>query len=148
MKTMIAYASKSGAAKECADLLHQKLAMSQVFDLSKENVDLGTVDVDTIIIGSGVRMGKLYKPVLKFIKKNEDFLLSKQFAFYLCNAYPDSLQKAIEKNIPLKLINAAVCINSFGGKQPFTDSGNSDWILMDHVDILVSSVHESVYKKR
>ncbi|MGL6199380.1 MAG: flavodoxin domain-containing protein [Lachnospiraceae bacterium] len=131
MKTMIAYASKSGATKECAGLINQKLHMCNIFDISKEAPSID--GFDTVIIGSGVRMGKLYKPVLTFIKKNEEILLSKRIAFYLCNAYPDTFQKAVEKNIPQKLIQAAVSVMSFGGKPPFTSSSSSDWLISTNV---------------
>jgi len=138
MKTMIVYASKSGATKECADLLNQELDISSIFDISKEAPSLG--GFDTVIIGSGVRMGKLYKPVLSYIKKNEEILLSKRVAFYLCNAYPDTFQKAVERNIPQKLIQAAVSVMSFGGKPPFTATNRSDWLMSTNVTDFVKTI--------
>jgi menaquinone-dependent protoporphyrinogen oxidase len=85
-------------------------------------------------------MDKIYKPAKNFIDKNIDILLSKNTAFYVCNSYPDKLQKAIENNIPKKLIDAAICIKSLGGKPPFTSPKNQDWILMDNVNALAQAV--------
>lgn len=138
MKTMIVYASKSGAAKECAELLHQKIENSDLFDLSKETPS--PEDYDTVIIGSGIRMGKLYKPARAFIKKNEASLLGRRAAYYLCGAYPDNLQKAIEKNIPHKLIEAAVCIKPFGGKPPYSSANSSEWLISANLTDFIKEV--------
>ena len=61
---MIGYATKSGAARECAELLKQKLAECDMIDMERNSVN--PAEYDIVIIGSGVRMGKLYKPVRKF----------------------------------------------------------------------------------
>ena len=138
MRTLILYSTKSGASRECAELLATKIADCSICDIAKNTPDIG--GYDTLIVGSGVRMGKLYKPAKNFIDKNIDMLLSKNTAFYLCNSYSDTLQKVIENNIPKKLIDTAICIKSFGGKPPFTSPKNQDWILMDNINALVQAV--------
>lgn len=138
MNTLILYTTKSGASQYCAELLVEKMENSIAYDLSKESPDISSFQ--TVVIGSGVRMGKFYKPIRNFIKKNESVLVSKKIAFYLCNAYPDTTQKAITKNIPKKLIERSVSIKSFGGKQPFNSSGNTDWILIENVNIFISEI--------
>jgi len=138
MRTLILFSTKSGASRECAELLATKIADCFVCDIAKHTPDIG--GCDTLIVGSGVRMGKLYKPAKNFIDKNIDMLLSKNTAFYLCNSYSDTLQKVIENNIPKKLIDTAICIKSFGGKPPFTSPKNQDWILMDNINALVQAV--------
>lgn len=141
MQTLLLYSTKSGATMECANLLAQQINNCVIHDLSKNVPDISSFD--TIIIGSGVRMGKFYKPVLAFIKKYEGTLLSKKIAFYLCNAYPDTLQKAVKKNISKELMQSAVCIKSFGGKQPFSNSNDSDWIISDNITELVQVISET-----
>lgn len=125
MGTLILYATKSGATSECADLLAQKFKCV-ADDLGKTVPDISSFE--TVIIGSGIRMGKIYKPVANFLHQHLDELLSKRVALYFCNAYPDTFQKAIEKNIPAELIQSAVCITSFGGKPPFTNPANMGWL--------------------
>jgi menaquinone-dependent protoporphyrinogen oxidase len=90
-------------------------------------------------------MGNIYRPIRGFIDKNIDVLLSKKTAFYMCNAYPAILQKAIIKNIPEKLINAAICIKSLGGKLPFRSTNNQDWILTDNMDYLLQSIKTNAH---
>lgn len=138
MRTLILYATKSGASKECAEQLTAEISDSLICDMAKKIPDIKAFDA--IIVGSGVRMGKFYKSAKNFIDKYTDLLLSKRTAFYLCNAYPDTLQKTIEKNIPNSLINSAACIKSFGGKPPFTAPKNQDWILKDNVKELVQAI--------
>lgn len=138
MKTLIAYATKSGASRECAKLLADKLTDCSLVDLSKQVPDIASYD--TVILGSGVRMGNIYKSMKGFIEKNRDALLSRKIAIYLCNSYPDTFQKAIEKNIPKELLDRAICMESFGGLPPFTSPNNKDWILLEHVDRLVQAV--------
>lgn len=138
MRTLIIYATKSGTSQYCASLLARQIEDCAIFDLSKAEPDIAPFD--TIIIGSGVRMGKLYRPVLNFIKKNEALLLEKRTAFYLCNAYPDTLQKTIDKNIPEQVAKAAIYINSFGGKAPFRAYNDANWLLGENVNGLIHAI--------
>jgi menaquinone-dependent protoporphyrinogen oxidase len=132
MKTLILYATKSGAAEECANILAKKLNNCPVYNLKQSPPDLSSFD--TIIIGTGVRMGKIYRPVLNYIKQNLNLLLTKTVKIYLCNAYSDTLQKTIDKNIPAELINHSACIKSFGGKPAFTNPPQETWINMKNIE--------------
>ena len=123
MKILIAYSTKSGAARKCAGLLAQELSGCIISDLEKESPRPD--DFDIIIIGSGVRMGKLYKPVCNFIKENQAALLQKRVAYFLCNAYPDTIQKTVSKNLTEQLITSSICIESFGGYQPYSSKKNA-----------------------
>jgi menaquinone-dependent protoporphyrinogen oxidase len=140
MKTIILYATKSGAARECAELLAAKIADCCIYDLSKQTPDIG--DADTVILGSGVRMGKIYRPVRKFIDKNIDKLLSKRMAVYLCNSEPGTYEKAVGKNFPAPLIVHSLCVMSFGGKKPFASTVNQDWVVTDNVRAFVQAVEQ------
>lgn len=140
MSTLILYASKSGASKECAHLVGAQLSNCAICDIS-----IGTPNIesyDTLVIGSGIRMRRLYKPIQSFLNKNKDILLSKKTAFYLCNFYPDTLAKAIEKSIPKELADRAICIEALGGKQPFTSPKNQDWVKMDKVAAFIKAIGE------
>lgn len=138
MKTLIVYATKSGASRKCVELLADKLAVGSVCDLSKQEPDIARYDV--VILGSGVRFGKIYRPMKDFMEHNRQKLLSKRIAFFLCNAYPNTFQRVVEKNIPKELIDRALCIESFGGTPPFTSPKNGNWILMNSAERLVQSV--------
>ena len=126
MKILILYASKTKATEECAKELASRLENCTVQELSKPLPALS--EYDTIIIGSGVRIGKLYRPVQRLLRKEQEQLCTKRLAFFLCNAVPESFDKTVEQNIPATLRNAAVCIRSFGGKPPFkADTPTGSW---------------------
>lgn len=140
MRTLILYATKSGAAGECAGLLAKQIEGCTVCNLSRSIPK--TEEYDTIIIGSGVRMGKIYKPAKKFIEQNVNLLLSKKVGLYLCNAYPDTLPKVIEKNIPGDLVKHAVCLQSFGGKPPFNSPKTQDWVRGEELEKFVGVIND------
>ncbi len=144
MRALILYASKSGASRECAELLWSRLEDCSICDMTRDLPDMEPYD--TLILGSGIRMGKLYRPVRSFMRRNMNLLLSKNLAFYLCNAYPATLQKTIEANIPKPLRDQAACIVSFGGKPPFTSPKSQEWVQMDRIISFVKTVTSSVQR--
>ena len=141
MKTAIIYASKSGAARECAELLASKLPECTVHDLKKEIPDIGNAEM--VIIGSGVRMGRTYGIVRKFINKNLEKLLTKKTALYLCNADPKAYDEAVEKNFPSQLLINSLCVKSFGGKMPFQAAKNPNWVLTENIEAFIKAVIEA-----
>jgi menaquinone-dependent protoporphyrinogen oxidase len=138
MKTLILYATKSGAARECAELLAERVKGSVALPLSMQLPKIA--DYDTIIVGSGVRIGKMYKPARALMVKQLDILLTKRIAIFLCNAYPATQQTVIDKNIPQPLIEHAVCIESLGGKPPFKNPDNQDWVRWENMSALLQSL--------
>ena len=138
MATLIIYASKSRAAEECAFIIEESLVDCVVCNVSRAVPDME--GIDKVIIGSGVRMGKIYKPVTNFIKKNLDVLLTKPVAMYLCNSYPDTVSKVIEKSFPIELTNHAICIMSFGGRPPFTNTQKEVCLNTNNVDEFIKKV--------
>lgn len=140
MKVLIAYSTKSGATKKCAEILAEQFTDCTIADLEKERPSLE--DFDTILVGSGIRMGKIYKPVKNFIHSNLSKLLAKRTAIYFCNAYPEKLQKAIEKNIPEELRISSLCIRSLGGSAPFSPANDSSktWVNQNDMRDFVSRI--------
>ena len=76
-------------------LLSTMICGLSLCDLSKQVP--GIERFDMVVLGPGVRMGKIYKPMKGFIEKNMKALLSKKTAFFLYNSYPDTFKKVIEK---------------------------------------------------
>lgn len=135
MSILILYATKTGATKECAELLSQKINCTICsIEQSIPNLE----NYDTVILGAGVRMGKLYKPIKNYMKQHLDILVKKRIAVFICNAYPDTFQKVIEKNLPIELVKQAVCIKSFGGKVPFSNRQNVDWLNSDNLNDFIA----------
>lgn len=116
METLIVYGTKTGASKECAELLGKKIKNVTIIDIDqvKPNID----EFSHIIIGAGVRNDKMYKPIRDFLKKNQADLLSKKLACYLCNSKPKTTEEVIITSIPEAIREQAVEIVSFGGYKP------------------------------
>lgn len=140
MSTLILYASKSGASEECAHLLRARLDNCSICNLAGPTPDLEPYG--TLILGSGIRMGRLYKPIRAFIQQHRGILLSKSTAFFFCNYYPEKLQKAIGKGIPRELAVHAVCMESFGGKAPFSSPMNQDWVRLDRINAFAQAIQD------
>lgn len=116
MKTLIVYATKSGASQECAERLGKEIKDTVIMNIeqNKPNIE----DFTHIIVGAGVRNDKMYKTIRDFLKKNEQDLLAKKMACFLCNSKPKTTADVIIASIPEAIREHAVKIVSFGGYKP------------------------------
>ena len=58
MKTLIAYASRTGASEKCARMLAERIPDSTLCDLCREKPNPNAYE--QVIVGGGVRMGALH----------------------------------------------------------------------------------------
>ncbi len=140
MKTIIIYATKSGASRECAAILAEKIQECEIYDITKDSPNINQADV--IILGSGVRMGHMYRSIRRYMKQNLEILSAKRIAIYLCNAYPDNMAKVIHSDIPQELFHRASYIESFGGILPFTTPNNKEWIKKENISHMLCKLYE------
>ena len=123
-KTLIAYVSKMGAtaesARKIADVLHSKFQLEvDLVDL-KEQKTPDLTQYRNVIVGGGVRGGKVYKKALKFL---ENDFTGKNVAFYTSSSWagtPGSYENAKAKFVENTLakypkINP-VSTEAFGGR--------------------------------
>ena len=123
-KTLIAYVSKGGATRESArkiaDVLRSKYQLDvDLVDL-KEQKPLDLPQYHNVVVGAGVRGGRVYGKALKFLKN--DFS-GKNVAFYTSSSWggtPGSYENAKAKFVENTLakypnINA-VSSEAFGGR--------------------------------
>lgn len=124
MALLILYATKTGATEQCAKLLSEEIADSTIcnIDINKPNIE----EFDRIILGAGVRDGKIYKPIRDFIKKNQNELLNKSMGYFICNEKPKKTEEIIDQNFSEDLKKAAVCIASFGGYKAYAAPNKDD----------------------
>jgi menaquinone-dependent protoporphyrinogen oxidase len=117
VKALIIYATKTGATEQCIKVLAEEIPNCTICDIQMEKPSIG--EFDSIILGAGVRDGKIYKPIRDFIKKNHSDLLKKRMGYFICNEKPKETEEIIERNIPADLKEAAICIESFGGYKAY-----------------------------
>ncbi|WP_244169799.1 MULTISPECIES: flavodoxin domain-containing protein [Paenibacillus] len=73
MAVLVVYATKTGATEQCIKILAEEISDCTLCNIELEKPNIG--DFDYIILGAGVRDGKIYKPIRDFIKKNHNELL-------------------------------------------------------------------------
>jgi menaquinone-dependent protoporphyrinogen oxidase len=117
MAVLIIYATKTGATEQCIRVLAEEIANCTVSDIQTEKPSIESYD--SIILGAGVRDGKIYKPIRDFIKKNQHELLNKRMGYFICNEKPKETDEILDRNIPANLKEAAVCMESFGGYKAY-----------------------------
>lgn len=146
MAVLILYATKSGASEQCAKILSEELSNSTMCNIAinKPNIE----EFDHIILGAGVRDGKIYKPIRDFIKNNHGELLNKSMGYFICNEKPKKTEEIIEQNIPDDLKKAAICIDSFGGYKayaaPDKDSDQLKGIFVERIKIFSEHFKEVI----
>lgn len=114
MKTLIAYASKTGTTAKCAQLLAAQLENTDIYNLENGSPDIS--DYNLIVIGGSIRAGMLHKSAKKYIKNNCETLKSKKVAFFICCTDTKRANDFFKANIPKELLEQAVCTDSFGGE--------------------------------
>jgi menaquinone-dependent protoporphyrinogen IX oxidase len=122
-KTLVAYVTKGGATGEAAELIAETLR--EKFSLEVDVVDLkkqkhpDIAPYDNVVVGGGVRGGKVYDEAVAFVK--QDFG-GKRVAVFTCSGTagdPSKEQEATEKYVIEGLLAGSnvtpVLIGVFGG---------------------------------
>ncbi|MGD8543772.1 MAG: flavodoxin domain-containing protein [Candidatus Bathyarchaeota archaeon] len=122
-KTLVAFASKGGATKEASEIIADALKEKHKFTVDLVNLKKKSPNLeeyDNIVIGSGVRNGKVYDKALKFLK--QDFG-DRKIAFFVCSGDagdPNKYEEAYTKYITDVLANypniRTVAAEAFGGR--------------------------------
>ena len=116
MKLLIAYISRTGCSKYCAELLANELANKaevDLFDLEKVTPTLE--GYDAAVIGGPVRTGFFPKALRKFIKSNLARLCEIPCAVFFCCGITRNAEEYIETLTPRKL-KASLGVRHFGGE--------------------------------
>lgn len=123
-KTLIAYETKSGAteesARKIADVLRSKYQLEvDLVDLREQNIS-DCAQYKNIVIGGGVRAGKVYSKALKCLENNFD---GKRVAFFVSSGqggdpkgYADAKAKFVEGTLANYPNVNPVSTEAFGGK--------------------------------
>ena len=128
-KTLIAYVTKGGATKEfaleIANVLRDKYNLDvEVIDLKKtKSPDLSKYR--NVVVGSGVRIFRVYKEAVKFIENNN--FEGKRVALFLASGKagaPKTYGEAIEDYINKQLLKKnpqlkPIAAEAFGGRARF-----------------------------
>ncbi|WP_124065484.1 flavodoxin domain-containing protein [Clostridium sp. E02] len=116
MSTLIAYATKYGFTKTCAEILAKKLGERvDICDLGTNPP--GLKKYDKVIIGGSIYAGKIRKPVMRFCSDNLNVLKGKKLGLFICGmAKEEDVQKQIDSSFPRELLVVSTAKGFFGGE--------------------------------
>ncbi len=116
MKVLIAYASKNGSVRHCAERLVSVLKGIDitVADLA-EGLPGDLSEYDTVVVGASIRFGKLLKPARAFLAEQKKTLLQKRLCLFLCCGLAHEYEYYRERVFPKELRDAAYQNLYFGG---------------------------------
>ena len=114
MKTLIAYASKTGASEKCARMLAKRIPDSTLCDLCREKPDPNAYE--QVIVGGGVRMGALHVDARQYLDGCKPVLLKKRLGLFLCAGFVEKAGEIFANNVDPELRAHAVACECFGGE--------------------------------
>lgn len=102
MKTLCLYATNTGVTEDIAFELKELVPMDVV--RVQKGLEINLDEYDKVIIGAGIRVGRVIKVMRKFVEANQVDLAKKKIGFFvsgadiktnlralLTNSYPDAL---------------------------------------------------------
>ena len=115
MKTIILYTTKTGTVQKCVQRLKDLLG-ADAADLARCGCALASYD--TVILGGSIRMGRVQKPLRRFMAVNEAVLIQKRLGLFLCSAFTDqaNMENYFRANFPQRLRTHALICTGFGGE--------------------------------
>ena len=116
MKLLIAYTSKNGVAKRCAEMLANEMPKSVECDV----VDLllatpALEGYDAVVLGGSIRMGNFHKKLRAFLKNNKNELSKLPCAVYICCGLPHRYDEYAEIVLP-RGFYPSLEVHHFGGE--------------------------------
>lgn len=114
MKTAIIYYSKSGSSAKCARDLYRKIPDSALFNLAIDTCDISKYD--NVILGGGIRAGKIPSQLKKYISSNELEIQKKNVGIFVCCSDGSHANNYIENNFSPILVKKAVVCGCFGAE--------------------------------
>ena len=133
MKILIAYSSKTGTAKKCAELLSTELKNHNVSVVDLSNNAPDPSDFDISVIGGSIRMGKLDKRTKAYISENKEKLMQETAFYFICNGFHDETETYFKKNFSREILSAAQFYDSFGGEMRIADQKGLDKLILKMV---------------
>lgn len=134
MSTLIVYATKHGTTEKAVERLEEMLsdAIDKV-NIGKERIN-NIEEYDCIVIGGSIHMGNIQKKIRKFIKANEQLLITKKIGLFLCCMRTDQeAEDQFNAAYPEILRNQAIATELFGGEFIISKMSKLDKMIIEKV---------------
>ena len=118
MSVLIVYGTKTGTSEKCAKYIADKLNEPVTLVNARDGIKIDLTPYHTVIIGGSVRMGHITAAVSKFIEEEEETLLTKNIALFMCCGFTDeeNISRQLDINFTPALKEHALCVKCFGGE--------------------------------
>ncbi|MBN2202710.1 MAG: hypothetical protein JW700_00790 [Candidatus Aenigmarchaeota archaeon] len=117
MKVLVAFESKGDTTKEYAlaitKALRNRGIVTDVFNVAKKMPEVS--EYSTIVVGTGVRAGRMYKNILKFLRKD---MKGKRVALFFSTLQPKKqvMEKYVGKIMKTNPELGIMSVGVFGGR--------------------------------
>lgn len=134
-KVLIAFTSKFGATQETAQQIAQTLRSKYTLEVDladlQQNSHPNLSEYNSIVVASGIRMGKWYKEALQFLKSNFE---GKKVALFVSamyqggnpKTYPTAVERYLEAVAEEHLNVEPITMEVFGGRMKFAGRVTAD----------------------
>lgn len=142
MDTVIVYGTNFGTSLKVAQILGDQIAGAvELVDIkSINNIDLDTVD--KLIIGCGIKFGKIPSEVKHWLEDNEDKILTKEIFIYMCAGEKDEkkIEELFKINFQAQILNKSRFTTCVGGEVDLNKVG----FLMRVIFSIVKRINPSI----
>jgi menaquinone-dependent protoporphyrinogen oxidase len=115
MKTLVVYASKHGAAEECAKEIAKKVSGEvELVNLSERKASECS-SYDRVVIGGSIYAGMIQKEVKEFCTKNLECLMQKKVGLFVSCMDDKNALTYIANSFPKELVASALVKQGLGG---------------------------------
>lgn len=117
MKTLILFASRHGFTRRCATLLKESLDDGvDLFELGGQAYLPNLTAYDQIVLGGPVYAGRPHPALVKFARKHQDSLLSRQLYLFVTSlSGRATAQQYLTATYPAAVVDHALKRSAFGG---------------------------------
>lgn len=121
MKAAVVYASRTGTAARCAKRLAERLE-ADLLEITRASRGKNACDFpdvtayDAVILGGGIRMGRLPRELRRWASRWESALLQKQVGLFLCCCFENQTADYFRGNFSAPLREHACCSDCLGGE--------------------------------
>ncbi len=135
MNVLIAFATKYGGTRVCAEKLLAALPGSgEVFELT-DSSDVNPAAFDMVVLGTSIYLGRPRQAMRAYCKKHRDVLMTKKLGLFLCCM--QDLEKPTEEQLsiayPADLLAHASAKGPLGGVVDYEKLGRMERFIMNKV---------------
>ncbi|MEF9992411.1 MAG: flavodoxin domain-containing protein [Romboutsia sp.] len=137
MNTAIVYGTNYGTSEKVAQILGEQIngavELINIENITKANID----EIDILIIGCGIKIGKMPRNLSGWINKNIDKILQKELYIYMCakEEQKEKINELFYINFPEELLSNSKFTTCVGGEVDF-----------DKIGFLITLLFKLIYK--